>query len=208
MRWSDEGYLISVVSSKENTSIIKVFTKKNGCYSGLLFGSSSKKKKPDLQLGNKIKVHYNSKSEDRMGYFSMELIENNSIKFFNEYIKLNLLLTSIELISKVMPERQTYDGTFEDFDLFLRKLESDSLKPYLLWEFNFLKKMGYGIDLDDLELNTKIKDLLSGNNVDFLFDDLKIIFDLNTQIITDGLVDVINISNFKNRLKILKYLNE
>jgi hypothetical protein len=68
--------------------------------------------------------------------------------------------------------------------------------------------MGYGIDLDDLELNTKIKDLLSGNNVDFLFDDLKIIFDLNTQIITDGLVDVINISNFKNRLKILKYLNE
>ena len=140
MRWSDEGYLISVVSSKENTSIIKVFTKKNGCYSGLLFGSSSKKKKPDLQLGNKIKVHYNSKSEDRMGYFSMELIENNSIKFFNEYIKLNLLLASIELISKVMPERQTYDGTFEDFDLFLRKLESDSLKPYLLWEFNFLKK--------------------------------------------------------------------
>ena len=208
MRWSDEGYLISVVSSKENTSIIKVFTKNNGCYSGLLFGSSSKKKKPDLQLGNKIKVHYNSKSEDRIGYFSLELIENNSIKFFNEYIKLNLLLASIELISKVMPERQTYDGTFEDFDLFLRKLESDSLKPYLLWEFNFLKKMGYGIDLDDLELNTKTKDLLSGNNVDFLFDDLKIIFDLNTQIITDGLVDVINISNFKNRLKILKYLNE
>ena len=208
MRWSDEGYLISVVSSKENTSIIKVFTKNNGYYSGLLFGSSSKKKKPDLQLGNKIKVHYNSKSEDRMGYFSMELIENNSIKFFNEYIKLNLLLASIELISKVMPERQTYDGTFEDFDLFLRKLESDSLKPYLLWEFNFLKKMGYGIDLDDLELNTKIKDLLSGKNVDFLFDDLKIVFDLNTQIITDGLVDVINISNFKNRLKILKYLNE
>ena len=47
-----------------------------------------------------------------------------------------------------------------------------------------------------------------GKNVDFLFDDLKIIFDLNTQIITDGLVDTINISNFKNRLKILKYLNE
>ena len=146
--------------------------------------------------------NYLKLSEIRLAQFKLEH------QFFNEYIKLNLLLTSIELISKVMPERQTYDGTFEDFDLFLRKLESDSLKPYLLWEFNFLKKMGYGIDFDDLELNTKIKDLLSGNNVDFLFDDLKIIFDLNTQIITDGLVDVINISNFKNRLKILKYLNE
>ena len=68
--------------------------------------------------------------------------------------------------------------------------------------------MGYGIDLDDLELNNRIKDLLFGKNVDFVFDDLKIIFDLNSQIITDGLVDTINISNFKNRLKILKYLNE
>ena len=35
-----------------------------------------------MQLGNKIKVHYNSKNEDRIGYFSLELIENNSIKFF------------------------------------------------------------------------------------------------------------------------------
>ena len=143
-----------------------------------------------------------------MGYFSLELIENNSIKFFNDNIKLNLLLTSIELISKVMPERQTYDGSFNEFDTFIEKLESDSLKPYVLWEFNFLKKMGYGIDLDELEIKDKIKDLLYGQNVDFVFDDLKIIFNLNTQIITDGLVDTINISNFKNRLKILKYLNE
>ena len=143
MRWSDTAYLISIISTKENTSLIKVFSEYHGCYTGLLFGSSSKKKKPDLQLGNKIKVHYNSKNEDRMGYFSLELIENNSIKFFNDNIKLNLLLTSIELISKIMPERQTYDGTFKDFDNFIEKLESDSLKPYLLWEFNFLKKMGY-----------------------------------------------------------------
>ena len=208
MRWSDTAYLISIISSKENTSLIKVFSEHHGCYTGVLFGSSSKKKKPDLQLGNKIKVHYNSKNEDRMGYFSIELIENNSIKFFNDNIKLNLLLTSIEMISKIMPERQTYDGTFKDFDIFIEKLESDSLKPYLLWEFNFLKKMGYSVDLDDHKLKDNTKNLLFGQNVDFLFEDLKIIFDLNTQIITDGLVDIINISNFKNRLKIQKYLNE
>ncbi len=208
MRWSDTGFLISISSLKENTSVVKIFSEYHGCYVGLLFGSTSKKKKPDLQLGNKIKVHYNSKSEDRMGYFSLELIENNSIRFFSDNLKLNLLLTSIELISKVMPERQTYNGVFQDFNSFITKLESDSLKPYLLWEFNFLKKMGYGIDLDDLNMDNKIKDLLSGKNIDFLFDDLKIIFDLNTKIITDGLVDIINISNFKNRLKILKYLNE
>ena len=75
MRWSDTAYLISIISTKENTSLIKVFSENQGCYTGLLFGSSSKKKKPDLQLGNKIKVHYNSKNEDRMGYFYFELLQ-------------------------------------------------------------------------------------------------------------------------------------
>ena len=33
--------------------------------------------------------------------------------------------------------------------------------------------MGYGIDLDELEIKDKIKDLLYGQNVDFVFDDLR-----------------------------------
>ena len=38
-----------------------------------------------------------------------------------------------------MPERQIYDGSFKDLDTFIKNLESDSLKPYVLWEFNFKK---------------------------------------------------------------------
>ncbi len=208
MRWSDIGYLVSIFPSKENSSIVKIFSKNYGCYSGIVYGSSSKKKKPDLQLGNKLKVNYNSKSEDALGYFSFELIENTSIKFFNDTIKLNLLLASIEIISKIIPERQKYIECFQDFDFFIQELNNDSLKPYLVWEFNFLKNMGYGLDLNDCNLENDTKALLLGKKVDFSFQNLKSIFDLNSGIITDRLVDVINISNFKNRQKILKFLNE
>lgn len=208
MRWSDIGYLVSIFPSKENSSIVKIFSKNYGCYSGIVYGSSSKKKKPDLQLGNKLKVNYNSKSEDALGYFSFELIENTSIKFFNDTIKLNLLLASIEIISKIIPERQKYIECFQDFDFFIQELNNDSLKPYLVWEFNFLKNMGYGLDLNDCNLENDTKDLLLRKKVDFSFQNLKSIFDLNSGIITDRLVDVINISNFKNRQKILKFLNE
>src|SRR6056300_674087 len=120
MRWNDVGYLISRSSEKENTSIVKVFSRNYGCYSGIIYGSSSKKKKPDLQLGNKLKINYNSKSEDSIGYFSFELIENVSIKFFNDQTKLNLFLSSIEVISKIAPERQEFKDSFDDFDLFLK----------------------------------------------------------------------------------------
>ena len=208
MRWNDVGYLVSRSSEKENTTIVKVFSRNYGCYSGIVYGSSSKKKKPDLQLGNKLKINYNSKSEDSIGYFSFELIENVSIKFFNDQTKLNLLLSSIEVISKIAPERQEFKDSFDDFDLFLQELENDSLKSYLIWEFHFLKNLGYGIDLDESNITPKIKKLLTEENIDFLFDDLKVIFNLNTEIINNRLVDVINISNFKNRHKILKYINE
>tara|TARA_B100000886_G_scaffold36750_6_gene22894 strand:- start:1929 stop:2555 length:627 start_codon:yes stop_codon:yes gene_type:complete len=208
MRWSDEGYVVSIISSKENSSIIKVFSKNYGCYSGIFYGSSSKKKKADLQLGNKVKINYNSKSEDSLGYFTLELIENTSIKFFNDDIKLNLLITSIEVISKVMPERQKYLECYADFNNFIRELKDDSLKSYLVWEFNFLKNIGYGLDFSEKNFDEKTKDLLQRKIVDFSFNDLKIIFNLNNEIINNRLVDIINISNFKNRKKIFKYFNE
>ena len=208
MRWSDEGYVVSIISSKENSSIIKVFSKNYGCYSGIFYGSSSKKKKADMQLGNKVKINYNSKSEDSLGYFTLELIENTSIKFFNDNIKLNLLITSIEVISKVMPERQKYLECYADFNNFIRELKDDSLKSYLVWEFNFLKNIGYGLDFSEKNFDEKTKDLLQRKIVDFSFNDLKIIFNLNNEIINNRLVDIINISNFKNRKKIFKYFNE
>ena len=208
MRWNDEGYLISFVSTKENSSIVKIFTKNYGVFCGSIFGSTSKKKKPELQLGNKIKANYSSKSEDALGYFNTELIENISIRMFNDNKKLNLLLTSIEVISKVMPERQAYPDAYDDFEMLIQSLEDDSLKSYLIWEFNFLKSIGYGIDLEDINISEKLKKLLTYHNVDFEFSDLKSIYELNTEIISNRLVEIINISNFKNRLRIRRYLDE
>ena len=208
MRWSDIGYLLSISATKENSSLVKIFSRDHGCITGLVYGSSSKKKKPELQIGNKVKINYNSKNEDAQGYFSLELIENISIKYFNDFNKLNLLIISIEVISKIMPERQEYSDCFDDYEQFIKTLDGDSLKSYLIWEFNFLKNIGYGIDLNDINFNPIIKNILNGKSPDFTIEDLKLIFNLNSEIISNRLVDVINISNFKNRPKILNYLNE
>ena len=107
-----------------------------------------------------------------------------------------------------MPERQEYSDCFDDYEQFIKTLDGDSLKSYLIWEFNFLKNIGYGIDLNDINFNPIIKNILNGKSPDFTIGDLKLIFNLNSEIISNRLVDVINISNFKNRPKILNYLNE
>ena len=107
-----------------------------------------------------------------------------------------------------MPEQQKYTECFDEYDQLIKSLEGDSLKSYLIWEFNFLKNIGYGVDLNEEGFNPVIKSILNGSSLDFTIEDLKAIFNLNSETISNRLVDVINITNFKNRPKILNYLNE
>jgi hypothetical protein len=119
------------------------------------------------------------------------------------------MLTSIEIISKVMPERQANQSCYDDFNLFLKNLEMDNLKAYVMWEHSFIKNIGYGPDLEEeSNLKDNIKNILLKPNSDFTFNDLKTIFDLNASIINSRLSDIINITSFKYRNKILKYFNE
>ena len=68
MNWIDEGYLISKNRYSENSLIAEIYTKNRGKVSGIIFGGTSKKIKNYLQIGNKLHVNYNSKSETRIGY--------------------------------------------------------------------------------------------------------------------------------------------
>ena len=64
MIWDDTGFLLSKNKYNENSLIAEVFTKDHGKISGIIFVGTSKKIKNYLQIGNKIYVNYNSKSEN------------------------------------------------------------------------------------------------------------------------------------------------
>ena len=65
---SDEGFLLSKFKYNENSIIADFYTKTNGKISGIIFGGTSKKIKNYLQIGNKIYINYNSKTESKIGY--------------------------------------------------------------------------------------------------------------------------------------------
>ena len=73
MIWSDCGYLLSKVKFGENSVIAEFFTENYGKVSGVIYGATSKKIKNYLQIGNQLFVNYNSKFENRIGYFKIEI---------------------------------------------------------------------------------------------------------------------------------------
>ena len=87
MIWDDVGFLLSKNKYSENSLIADFFTKNHGKVSGIIFGGTSKKIKNYLQIGNKIHLNFNSKSENRIGYFKIEIQEALSPYFFDDQQK-------------------------------------------------------------------------------------------------------------------------
>ena len=106
MNWEDEGYIVSKRKFRENALIIEVFTKNYGKVSGIVYGGTSRKIKNYLQILNKIYIIYNSKGDNKIGYFKTELIEPISPKYFNNKVKI-ICINSISSILKVLlPENE------------------------------------------------------------------------------------------------------
>ena len=159
MNWSDEGFLISKNRYNENSLIAELFTKDKGKISGIIFGGTSKKIKNYLQLGNKLHVNYNSKNENRIGYFKIEILNAYTPLYFDHKQKLSCITSAMNLIKILTAESQSNDKVYFIIqNLFLILKEKDWLKKYIFWELELLKILGY-----DLELENLVEKDLEGN---------------------------------------------
>ena len=158
MNWDDTGFLLSKSKYNEHSLITEIFTKNYGKISGIIFGGTSKKIKNYLQIGNQLFVNYNSKSENRIGYFKIEIYKAYSPIYFDEKKKLNCIMSAMNLIKLLTAELQSnikiYD-LINEFYLILS--ENQWLKKYIFWELKLLSLLGYNIDFEKI-VNKKIID--------------------------------------------------
>ena len=162
MNWSDEGFLISKNRYNENSLISEVFTKDKGKISGIIFGGTSKKIKNYLQIGNKLHINYNSKNQNSIGYFKIEILNAYSPLYFDHIQKLSCIISSMNLIKILTAESQSNNKVyFLIQNLFLILREKDWLKKYIFWELELLKILGYDLELENLV----VKDLKDNKTV-------------------------------------------
>ena len=158
MNWDDTGFLLSKNKYNENSLIVEIFTKDHGKISGIIFGGTSKKIKNYLQIGNQLYVNYNSKSENRIGYFKVEIQKVFSPMYFDNPKKLNCLISAMNLVKLLTADSQANKKIFNLMDNFYNLISnSEWLKNYIFWELDLLKTLGYDLDLNKL-VNKKIID--------------------------------------------------
>jgi len=161
--WQDEGYLLSKNNFDENSVIIESFTLEHGKCSGIVYGGSSRKQKKNLQIGNKILLNWKAKGENRIGYFSTELIKPISPPFFDDKERSICILAACSILKILLPERQINKKIYLSFENFLTSLFYENwINLYIKWELSLVKELGYESENQNT-LKNNIKEALIFN---------------------------------------------
>ena len=149
MRWQGEGLLLDVRKYGETSALIDVFTMSLGRRMGLLKGAFNKKNKSVIQPGNQLFLTWNSKVEEGLGTFSVELIKSRYHTISQKKIGLELFNSICVLCSTFLPERISFDELYNETIRYIER-ECDAkekLVKYIQWELQLLKSLGFGLDL-------------------------------------------------------------
>ena len=96
-------------------------------------------------------VNYNSKNENRIGYFKVEILNAYSPLYFDDRQKLSCLTSAMNLIKILTADAQSNEKVFfiiQNFFLILQ--DKNWLKKYIFWELELLKILGYDLELENL----------------------------------------------------------
>ena len=149
MRWQEEGLLLDVRRYGETSALIDVFTMSLGRRMGLLKGAFNKKNKSVIQPGNQLFLTWNSKVEEGLGTFNVELIKSRYHIISQKNIGLELFNLICFLCSTFLPERISFDELYHQTILYIEREcnAKEKLEKYIQWELQLLKSLGFGLDL-------------------------------------------------------------
>ena len=157
MNWQDKGYLLSLNKYNENSSIAEFFTENNGKVVGVIFGSTSKKIKSYLLIGNKFHINSKLRADGRLGYLQVEIDEIKTPVYLENKKKLFCIIYCMNLIKILTVENESNMEIYSLLGKLFKIIDLDNwLVEFLYLELNILKSIGYDINFKDYVVNKNI----------------------------------------------------
>lgn len=159
VEWIDEAIILDIKKYDESKSLITLLSKHNGLYNGL--SKSLKKAQHVYQIGNVIQVTWRARLADHLGYFSSDIIQDNSSLLFHNKHALFALNSAAFLLKHSLPERNEEGQIYEQLYCLIQQLDSvQSIKKnYFLLEEKLLQYTGYALDYAKCTVTGKTDDL-------------------------------------------------
>ena len=160
MNITDEGIAISIKKFSDSTNLMKILTKGNGVYSGLIRLKKNQGNTGVNIPGNTLSVNWRARLSEHLGFFNTELIKSRTSSYLNSSMDLEVLNSICSLLD-IFPEREECIDLYLSIEELLDSLGNNVLWPllYIKFELLFIKKMGYGLDFSSCAVNGSREDL-------------------------------------------------
>jgi DNA repair protein RecO (recombination protein O) len=151
--WSDEGIVLSSKKHAEKHKIVDIFTKEHGKFSALYQVS----KLNNFSIFSKVEVNYLSKNETSLGIWKLKSETQNWVYSLNSENHLLVCQGICFLLNRVLPYALPHKDLFSFMEYTVSNLQKFSshsvLSLYACFEFVLLENVGFGIDLNDKNVN-------------------------------------------------------
>jgi DNA repair protein RecO (recombination protein O) len=150
MDWSDEGIFLGAKPLGEANAVAELFTLGHGRHLGLVRGGRSRRLRPLLQPGNRLRVTWRARLSEHLGGFNLELIEAHAARVLDDAAAL-AAIGSLAGLARLLPERDPHPQLYAAALHVLGAFDASRLWPALLvrWELLLLQDLGFGLDLGE-----------------------------------------------------------
>jgi DNA repair protein RecO (recombination protein O) len=150
MDWSDEGIFLGAKPLGEANAIAELFTLGHGRHLGLVRGGRSRRLRPLLQPGNRLRVTWRARLSEHLGGFNLELIEAHAARVLDDAAAL-AAIGSLAGLARLLPERDPHPQLYAATLHVIGAFDAPRLWPVLLvrWELLLLQELGFGLDLSE-----------------------------------------------------------
>jgi DNA repair protein RecO (recombination protein O) len=161
MDWTESAIVLHVKPHGETSAVAEVFARGQGRHLGLVHGGRSRKRRPALQPGNLLAVHWRARLSDQLGALTIEMAEPFGARALDDRFALAGIDTLTSL-ARLLPERDPHPQLYDLALLLLRHLGEPELWPQLLarWELQLLVELGVGLDLETCAATGVTHDLI------------------------------------------------
>jgi DNA repair protein RecO (recombination protein O) len=148
MEWTDEGIVLGVRRHGESSAIVELLTREHGRHLGLVRGGSSKRMRPMLQPGNRVRAVWRARLDEHLGYYVVEGIRLRAATVLASS-HATYGVTHLASLARLLPERDPHDDIYDMLERTLDDFDDagEAAIQLIKFELAMLAELGFGLDL-------------------------------------------------------------
>jgi DNA repair protein RecO (recombination protein O) len=150
MQWTDDAIVVSARPHGEHAAVLEVLARNQGRCLGLVHGGRSKRMRPVLQPGNRLRATWRARLEDSLGGFQVELTDGFAARAIEDRAAL-AAIACIAFFARLLPERDPHPDLHDAALAVLKRLDHPQARiiAYARFEYLLLQNLGFGLDLSE-----------------------------------------------------------